>query len=82
MNFVRVFGIETIDEIELEGVTIRDEMGIFRIASGMAKILFPDKKFDEDELKLIMDLAIEYRQKLADLLHRMAPGSSRGENKL
>jgi len=26
------------------------------------------------ELKLIMDLAIEYRQKLADLLHMMAPG--------
>jgi len=61
-------------KIELEGVTIRDEMGIYRVASGMAKILFPDKKFDEDELKLIMDLAIEYRQKLADLLHRMAPG--------
>lgn len=62
------------DKIELENVTIRDEKSIFRFASGLAKILFPDKNIDEGGLKTIMNISIEYRQKIADLLQRMAPG--------
>lgn len=62
------------DRVELENVTIRDEKSIFRFASGLAKILFPNKKLDENELKMVMDLSLEYRQKIAELLHRMAPG--------
>ena len=62
------------DKIELENVTIRDEKSIFRFASGLAKILFPNKEINKDGLKLILDIAVEYRQKIADLLHRMAPG--------
>lgn len=62
------------DKIELENVTIRDEKSILRFASGLAKILFPDKKLDENNIKMIMDISLEYRQKIADLLHRMAPG--------
>ena len=57
-----------------DNVTIRDEIGIYRLASGLTKILFPDKKFNDNDLKIVMDLVIEYRQKIADLLHRMAPG--------
>mgnify|MGYP000542393506 CR=1 FL=1 len=61
--------------VELHNVTIRDEMGIYRVASGLAKILFPNRDLiDKEGLKLIMDLAIEFRQQIADLLHRMAPG--------
>jgi len=60
--------------VELENVTIRDEIGIYRVASGLAKILFPNKEFERKELKMIIEFAIEMRQKLADLLHRMAPG--------
>lgn len=62
------------DKVELENVTIRDEKSVFRFASGLAKILFPDKKIDDKDLKTIIDIAVEYRQKIADLLHRMAPG--------
>ncbi|MCW1296720.1 MAG: BREX system Lon protease-like protein BrxL [Candidatus Parvarchaeota archaeon] len=62
------------DRVDLENVTIRDEKSIFRFASGLAKILFPDKRIDNKDLKIIMDIAVEYRQKIADLLHRMAPG--------
>lgn len=62
------------DRVELENVTIRDEKSIFRSASGLAKILFPDKRIDNKDFKIIMDIAVEYRQKIADLLHRMAPG--------
>jgi ATP-dependent Lon protease len=60
--------------VELNKVTIRDEIGIYRTASGLAKILFPNKEFNKNELALIMDFAIELRQKVADLLHKMAPG--------
>jgi ATP-dependent Lon protease len=60
--------------VELNKVTIRDEIGIYRTASGLAKILFPNKEFNKNELALIMDFAIELRQKVVDLLHKMAPG--------
>ena len=60
--------------VELENVTIRDEIGIFRVASGLAKILFPHKQIGEKEVKIIMDLAIELRQRISDLLHRISPG--------
>jgi ATP-dependent Lon protease len=60
--------------VELNKVTIRDEIGIYRTASGLAKILFPNKEFDKKELALIMNFAVEIRQKVADLLHKMAPG--------
>ena len=60
--------------IELNKVTIRDEIGIYRTASGLAKILFPNKEFSKDELALVIDFAVESRQKIADLLHKMSPG--------
>jgi ATP-dependent Lon protease len=60
--------------IELNKVTIRDEIGIYRTASGLAKILFPNKEFSKDELALVMNFAVEIRQKVADLLNKMAPG--------
>ena len=60
--------------VELENVTIRDEIGIYRLASGLAKILFPNEEIGKNELRLVMDFVVELRQKIADLLHRMAPG--------
>ncbi|MEM4647957.1 MAG: BREX system Lon protease-like protein BrxL [Candidatus Pacearchaeota archaeon] len=62
------------DRVDLENVTIRDEKSIFRVASGLTKVLFPDRRIDNKSLKIIMDIAVEYRQKIADLLHKMAPG--------
>ncbi len=61
-------------QVELNRVTIRDEIGVYRIASGLAKILFPNKQFSREELKIIFDIAVELRQKVADLLHKMSPG--------
>jgi ATP-dependent Lon protease len=60
--------------VELNKVTIRDEIGIYRTASGLAKILFPNKEFSRDELAIVMNFAVEIRQKVADLLNKMAPG--------
>ena len=60
--------------VKLGNVTIRDEIAIYRLAAGFAKILFPNKKFSYDDLKIVIDIVMEYRQKIADLLHKMAPG--------
>jgi ATP-dependent Lon protease len=68
------FGPLIRSKVKLENVTIRDEKGIVRIASGLAKILFPNKKFSDEELATIMNLAIRLRQIVADLLHKISPG--------
>lgn len=52
---------------------IRDEKSIKKLASGMLKILCPAGDFSEDELKICMDLAIGYRQRIVDWLHWLAP---------
>ena len=61
-------------KIKLENVTIRDEIGIYRLAAGLSKILYPNQKFSSDDIEIVLDIVIEYRQKIADLLHKMAPG--------
>ena len=66
--------------VKLNNVTIRDEIGIYRLAAGITKILFPNKKFSKLDMKMIMDIVLEYRQKIADLLHKMAPGEFERKN--
>jgi ATP-dependent Lon protease len=68
------FGPLIRSKVKLENVTIRDEKGIVRIASGLAKILFPNKKISNEELATIMNLAVRLRQIVADLLHKISPG--------
>jgi ATP-dependent Lon protease len=57
-----------------ENFKIRDERSVKKIASGLVKILFPDKSFDKDELKRVIELAVEYRQMIRDWLHKVDPG--------
>jgi ATP-dependent Lon protease len=59
---------------EPEKLTIRDEKSIKKIASGMLKILCPHGKFTEEDLMTCMNLAVEYRQRVVDWLHKLAPG--------
>lgn len=59
---------------EPEKLTIRDEKSIKKLASGMLKILYPHGEFTDEELKICMDIAAEYRQRIADWLHKLAPG--------
>ena len=53
---------------------IRDEKSVKRILSGLIKLLFPDGTFNTQELKTITDTAVEYRQRVRDWLHKIAPG--------
>lgn len=62
------------ERIDLSNVTGRDERAIKRLASGFLKLITPHGEVKDDELKLAVDLAVEYRQRVADWLHFMAPG--------
>ncbi|RZN43493.1 MAG: BREX system Lon protease-like protein BrxL [Methanophagales archaeon ANME-1-THS] len=59
---------------EPENLTIRDEKSVKKIASGMLKILCPHGVVGNDELKMCMDIAVEYRQRVVDWLHQISPG--------
>ncbi|MGQ9470019.1 MAG: BREX system Lon protease-like protein BrxL [Nitrososphaerales archaeon] len=62
-------------EVELVGdYTIRDERPVKRIANGLLKLLVPSGSINRSELKAIMDVAVEYRQRANDWLHILAPG--------
>jgi len=53
---------------------IRDEKSLKRVTSGLLKLLFPNKEFDREELKRVVELALEYRQRIRDWLHKVDPG--------
>jgi len=52
---------------------IRDEKSVKRITSGLLKLLFPDKSFSREELRRVVELAVEYRQRIRDWLHKVDP---------
>ncbi|TLX96780.1 MAG: BREX system Lon protease-like protein BrxL [Thaumarchaeota archaeon] len=66
------------ERVTLEGsgnasVTIRDEKAIRKLASGMLKLLCPDRNCSDADLSLCMDMAVEGRRGVNDLLHSLSP---------
>lgn len=68
------FQTELKEIVDLENVTIRDYKSIFKLLSGMLKVLFPHKKWKKDELEKIIKFCLEYREMVCEWLHKMAPG--------
>jgi ATP-dependent Lon protease len=62
------------DIVELSNITGRDEKAIKKIASGLLKLINPHGEIEDKVLKLALDLAVEYRQRIADWLHFIRPG--------
>jgi len=56
-----------------EEVELRDEKAIIRISSGLLKLIHPNLDVSEQDLREIVDLAVEYRQTIVDQLHVMDP---------
>lgn len=57
--------------------TIRDEKSVLKTASALLKLLAPNADRDgiaRDELKQIMDIAVEYRNQVREWLHILQPG--------
>lgn len=65
-------------EVEFIGnYTIRDEKSILKLACGLLKLLIPNAPDDgvsREELKQIMDIAVEYRNRIREWLHILQPG--------
>lgn len=57
-----------------EGLTKRDHTAVERIGSGLIKLLYPDGNLTDDELREVVLLACEYRQRVHDQLCQLAPG--------
>jgi ATP-dependent Lon protease len=55
------------------GVTIREEKAIMKVASGLLKLLSPDGRFEESDLTSAMQIALEGRQRVNTLLSDISP---------
>ena len=62
-----------------ENFKIRDEKAFKKTFSGLFKLFFPDKSFDKSEIIKIINLPLEYRQRVRDWLHRLEPGEFQNE---
>ncbi|MEM4004244.1 MAG: BREX system Lon protease-like protein BrxL [Desulfurococcaceae archaeon] len=61
--------------IEVLGTNkIRDERAVKKISAGLLKLICPNGEFDKEDLRTVTDIAVEYRQRIADWLHYKAPG--------
>jgi ATP-dependent Lon protease len=56
------------------GMTKRDQTAVERISSGLVKLIFPDGRMTEEELREIVALACELRQRVHNQLAEIAPG--------
>ncbi|MGQ9781563.1 MAG: BREX system Lon protease-like protein BrxL [Nitrososphaeria archaeon] len=70
------------DKVELSNVTGRDGRAVKRVASGFLKLITPHGEESDKELKLTLDLATEYRQRVADWLHFMKRGGYEKKNRI
>lgn len=67
--------IERVRAIELgQGLTKRDHTAVERVGSGLIKLLYPDGNITDVELREVVSLACEYRQRVHDQLCKIAPG--------
>ncbi|HEX3152735.1 MAG TPA: BREX system Lon protease-like protein BrxL [Gemmataceae bacterium] len=60
-----------------ENLTKRDHTAVERIGSGLIKLLYPDGTLTDDELREIVMIACEFRQRVHDQLVKLAPGEFR-----
>ena len=76
LHRMRVYSFEAVVEqhVELVGsYTIRDEKAVKKLLSGLIKLIFPHGEFDSKELRRVVDLAIELRQNVVNILSEIAP---------
>jgi ATP-dependent Lon protease len=57
-----------------KSMTRRDQVAVERLASGLMKLLYPDRNATESEKKEIVTLACELRQRVHNQLCEIAPG--------
>ncbi len=50
----------------------RDEIGVRKTFSGMAKLLFPDERMSKEDVRMLLDYAVEGRRRVKEQLKIMA----------
>lgn len=50
----------------------RDEIGVRKTFSGLAKLIFPDGKMDREDMRMLLEYAIEGRRRVKEQLKTMA----------
>lgn len=66
---------DRIRDVQLQpGATKRDQTAIERVGSGLVKLLYPHGEMTPEELKEVVLLACEYRQRVHNNLCKLAPG--------
>jgi ATP-dependent Lon protease len=61
------------ENVKFEDLTIRDEKAISKLASGLLKIICPNREYTRDDLALCIEQAIKLRGNVNELLNRLAP---------
>jgi len=56
------------------GLSGRDQRAILKVAGALLKLLYPHAEMSDDELREVLLLACELRQRVREQLHLMAPG--------
>src|SRR5262249_29920127 len=56
------------------GLSGRDQRAVLKVASGLLKLLYPHAELSNEELREVLVLACELRQRVREQLHLMAPG--------
>jgi len=54
-----------------DSITTRDKTSIAKTFSGLAKVIFPDGEFGEEDARLMLEFAIENRKRVKDQLRKM-----------
>lgn len=52
---------------------IRDEVAIRKTFSGLAKLIYPDRHMDKEEIRELLDYSVECRRRVKEQLKRMNP---------
>ncbi|MEM2760336.1 MAG: BREX system Lon protease-like protein BrxL [Nitrososphaerales archaeon] len=62
------------ERVRIEGdITIRDEKAIKKTASGILKLLCPDRQCDDSDIAMSMDVAVKGRERITVLLNSISP---------
>ncbi|MEM2856967.1 MAG: BREX system Lon protease-like protein BrxL [Candidatus Nitrosocaldaceae archaeon] len=61
------------ENVRFDDLTIRDEKSIVKLGAGLLKIIFPDKRFEREDLVLCIEQAIMLRENVNRLLRDLAP---------
>jgi ATP-dependent Lon protease len=65
-----------------EGITIREEKAIKKVASGILKLLCPDRRCEEQDISVSMKAAVDGRQRVNALLSSISPQEFRREKEI